>query len=83
MLRCLQFARETGLTPSLIKSDAQVVVNIVNSKLIPCSDIVIFIRDISLLLDGSSCKVAFVSRRANMAAYCLVKMGLTIESDRF
>ncbi|KAK3219971.1 hypothetical protein Dsin_013941 [Dipteronia sinensis] len=81
---CLIFARDSGLSPVIIESDAQVVVNLINSGNIPLSDIGLIIHDINQVLRNfPSCRVSFVSRLANMAAHSLAKYGLLIASDLF
>ncbi|KAK3229082.1 hypothetical protein Dsin_000963 [Dipteronia sinensis] len=79
-----QFAREVGFWPCSFKTDAQVVVNLISSNDIICSEVGLIIRDICLLLkDFPSCNVDFVLRKPNMAAYSLVKIGLSSVSDTF
>ncbi|KAK3200738.1 hypothetical protein Dsin_024153 [Dipteronia sinensis] len=67
------FAKNSRIMPLFIESDAQVVVNLINSSFDPHSDIGLLIKDIR------SCKVNFVPRLANG----LAKYGLSIENDLF
>ncbi|KAK2637132.1 hypothetical protein Ddye_031924 [Dipteronia dyeriana] len=70
ILRGLQLARDSGLWPCSIESDALSVVMLMNSKAIPCAEIGLAIQDILSLVDKLSiCEVSFVQRDANMAAH--------------
>ncbi|KAK2646527.1 hypothetical protein Ddye_021722 [Dipteronia dyeriana] len=72
ILRGFIFTKESGLLPCVMESDAQVVVNMINSKNAPLSDIGIIIRDIICFLNcNSECKVVFAPRQGNMAAHKL------------
>ncbi|KAK3231581.1 hypothetical protein Dsin_003462 [Dipteronia sinensis] len=80
----LQFARDTGLVPCCIESDAQVVVNLINSNNVPLTDVGIILADCKLLLEASpGCCVGFASRLANKAAHGLAKLGLSLETNCF
>ncbi|KAK3224581.1 hypothetical protein Dsin_004443 [Dipteronia sinensis] len=80
----LQFARDTGLVPCCIESNAQVVVNLINSNNVPLADVGIILADCKLLLEASpGCCVGFASRLANKAAHGLAKLGLSLETDCF
>lgn len=84
VLRGMRFARETGLWPCLVETDAQVEVKLVNFNTILLSDVGIYIRDIHSLFDVlNSCPGQFVPRKANMASHSLAKFGLSCVSNCF
>ncbi|KAK2635434.1 hypothetical protein Ddye_030226 [Dipteronia dyeriana] len=84
ILKGLRFAVESGIWPCMIESDAQVVVSMINSDLLPLDEIGLVINDIvDLLRSLPQFKVCFISRKANMAVHCLAKLGLSLESDLF
>ncbi|KAK3225380.1 hypothetical protein Dsin_005242 [Dipteronia sinensis] len=67
-----------------IESDTLGVVNLINGKETPLADIGILLCDISdLLCSVPIVVVSFVSRKANMVAHTLAKMGLTSSDDQF
>ncbi|KAK2661547.1 hypothetical protein Ddye_000121 [Dipteronia dyeriana] len=70
ILKGFILAKEIGVWPSILKSDAQSVVNLVHLLCIPCSDIGIFVSDIkSLLIDSLCCFVVVTTREANKATH--------------
>ncbi|KAK3188750.1 hypothetical protein Dsin_028311 [Dipteronia sinensis] len=76
ILRGIQFAMDSGLVPFSLESDAQVIVNLVNNGVFPCSEVGLIIKDISLKLESfSNVSIDFVPRMANMTAHCLAKIG--------
>ncbi|KAK2651128.1 hypothetical protein Ddye_018617 [Dipteronia dyeriana] len=80
----LQFALESGFWNCVLESDAQVVVNLINSNSYVSSDVGVIIQDIlGLLVKFTECNVGFVPRRANLTAHCLVKLGLNSETELF
>ncbi|KAK2652460.1 hypothetical protein Ddye_012316 [Dipteronia dyeriana] len=82
ILRGLQLARDSGLWPCSIESDALSVVNLINLKVVPCAEIGLVIQDILSLVDKLYiCEVSFVQRDANMATHWLAKFGLSSVSD--
>ncbi|KAK2661231.1 hypothetical protein Ddye_007764 [Dipteronia dyeriana] len=84
ILKGMQFACESGLNPSIFESDAQGVVNIINSRVPPLSEIGMVIYDILRLLDGPlTFAVAFVSRTANSTAHGLAKLGLKVVNNLY
>ncbi|KAK2645800.1 hypothetical protein Ddye_020995 [Dipteronia dyeriana] len=84
IFRGLQFAAETGLVPCVMESDAQVVINLLNSVLAPLSDVGLIIQDIfSFCEKYFSCSFNFVPRHGNMVAHCLAKLGLSSSVDDF
>ncbi|KAK3183021.1 hypothetical protein Dsin_030307 [Dipteronia sinensis] len=75
---------ETGLWPCIVESDSQIVVSLIKSSNVRLSDICLIIGDILDLVNGQlQCKVCFIPRKANMVAYCFVKLGVSLEIDRF
>ena len=84
ILRGLSFAREVGLFPCTVESDAQVVVNLINSTTFPLSEIGLVIRDIcNFLHDNQGGSIVYASRQANLAAHSLAKMGLNSSTNCF
>ncbi|KAK1552164.1 hypothetical protein Q3G72_011625 [Acer saccharum] len=78
--RGLVFARDSGLLPCMIETDAQVVVKIIDSGSVPLSDIGTIISDIVQKLDcHSGCNVIFSSRKANLVAHGLAKLSHSSE----
>ncbi|KAK2660965.1 hypothetical protein Ddye_007498, partial [Dipteronia dyeriana] len=78
------FAKDSGLLPICDESDAQMVVNIINSSSVPLSDVGLIIHDIRLFLVGSpGCCVTFVPRLVNLAAHGLAKFGLSIDGNLY
>ncbi|KAK3219693.1 hypothetical protein Dsin_013663 [Dipteronia sinensis] len=84
ILRGIQLALDTGFWQCTVESDAQVVVNLINSKSCVNSDVGLIITDILCLLGNLlDCSVRFTPRIANRAAHSLAKLGLVYESDAF
>ncbi|KAK0592975.1 hypothetical protein LWI29_028449 [Acer saccharum] len=84
LFRGLRMAKDIGLWPCEIETDAQVLVNLLTSDVIPSSEVGLVIQDIKqILVEFPDCKVAFVPRGANMAAHGLAKLGLSVSCDRF
>ncbi|KAK3188793.1 hypothetical protein Dsin_028354 [Dipteronia sinensis] len=76
ILRGIQLALDTGLWQCTVESDAQVVVNLINSKSCVNSDVDLIITNILYLLGNlSDCSVRFAPRIANRAAHSLAKLG--------
>ncbi|KAK2661753.1 hypothetical protein Ddye_000327 [Dipteronia dyeriana] len=73
VLRGIQFALDTGFRCCTIESDAQVIVNLINSKSCILSDVGLIIDDILCLRDKfMEWNVRFVPRRANMLTHFLL-----------
>ncbi|KAK3221237.1 hypothetical protein Dsin_008262 [Dipteronia sinensis] len=87
ILRGLQFAVYTGLVPCMIESDAQVVINLLKAGVPPYSDVGLIIQDIFSFCENSlnslSYSFRFVLRKANLAAHCLAKIGLSSFVDDY
>ncbi|KAK2644314.1 hypothetical protein Ddye_019509 [Dipteronia dyeriana] len=67
ILTGLSFTRDSSLVPCLVESDAQVVVNLINSSDALFLEVGMIIKDIMLLLeDYPGCCVHFALRKANM-----------------
>ena len=82
--RGLLFVRDAGLLPCVVETDAQVVVKLIESSNAPLSDVGIIICDIFDFLDWHpDVKVVFASRKTNMAAHKLARLGLSIDSALF
>ncbi|KAK2649115.1 hypothetical protein Ddye_016604 [Dipteronia dyeriana] len=82
--RGLQFAVETGLVPCVMESDAQVVINLLNSVVALLSEVRLIIQDIFSFCEKSfSCSFNFVPRNGKMVAHCLAKLGLSSSVDDF
>ncbi|KAK2635571.1 hypothetical protein Ddye_030363 [Dipteronia dyeriana] len=82
--RGISFACEVGLFPCTIESDAQLVMNLINSNSFPLSEIGLVISDIcKFLVDYPSCTIVYTPREANVAAHTLAKMGLKSSSDHY
>ena len=82
--RGLILARDVGLLPCTVESDAQVVVNFVNDTCIPLSELGTFFSDILLFLEcHPGCSIVFSSRLSNLAAHGLAKIGLSSGKDSF
>ncbi|KAK2642387.1 hypothetical protein Ddye_024150 [Dipteronia dyeriana] len=80
----LMFVRDSSLFPCIVKSDAQVIVSLINSGVAPLLEVGIVINDIIMFLESiRNCSVSFVPRLANMAAYYLAKFSLSTDSDHF
>ncbi|KAK3217731.1 hypothetical protein Dsin_011701 [Dipteronia sinensis] len=81
ILQGLHFAFESGLWPCILESDSQVAISLINSNIAHMADIGLIVGDIQNIVIGSpSCKVCFISRKANKVACGLAKLGLSIES---
>ncbi|KAK2642676.1 hypothetical protein Ddye_024439 [Dipteronia dyeriana] len=82
ILKELQLALETCFWNCIIESDAQVVVNLINSRLCVNLDVGLIYKDIlSLLAKFQVCSVRYVPRRANMATHGLAKLGLSVNLE--
>ncbi|KAK2645061.1 hypothetical protein Ddye_020256 [Dipteronia dyeriana] len=78
VLRGLRFAFKSGIWPCVIESDSQVVVLMVNSGSSPLDEIGLIVDDIADMMNSiPRCRVCFISRKANMAAHYLAKLGCT------
>ncbi|KAK4841399.1 hypothetical protein QYF36_003834 [Acer negundo] len=79
----LQFAPRR-VFPCIVESDAQVVVNLILSAKIPCSEVGLLILDIKRLLQEiPNSGVVFAHRSSNMAAHELTKLGKSTKADMF
>ncbi|KAK3221985.1 hypothetical protein Dsin_009010 [Dipteronia sinensis] len=84
ILRGINFALETGLTPTIVETDALGVVDLVNGDCSISTEIGLIVQDIKDKLRTSSIgPVVFVPRKANMVADALSKMALVLDDDRF
>ncbi|TXG70342.1 hypothetical protein EZV62_005277 [Acer yangbiense] len=84
ILRDLHLALDCGLLPCSLESDAQVVVNFIDMDGFHCSEVGLFVKDIRLFLERFPLwSISFTPRSANVAAHCLVKLGLSFIVDRF
>ncbi|KAK1577682.1 hypothetical protein Q3G72_023807 [Acer saccharum] len=84
ILRGLHFAFDTGLFPCTLESDAKVVVDLVNSRNVPCAEVGLIIGDIcNFIVTHPGCKFVFVPRKANMVAHSLARLSLSYGSDLF
>ncbi|KAL5782947.1 hypothetical protein ACOSP7_007976 [Xanthoceras sorbifolium] len=84
--RGLRFATDLGIWPSIIESNAEAVVNLININrdLMPLSEIGIFVKDIRVLLSELNiARVSFVPRLANSVAHSLAKFAVSLLSDGF
>ncbi|KAK3222758.1 hypothetical protein Dsin_009783 [Dipteronia sinensis] len=80
----LLFARDCGLFPVEIESNAAVVVGWIKDGSQACSDICLIITDICAQLPYLCCTaVEYVSRKANQVAHFLVKYALSIDNNCF
>ncbi|KAK2661569.1 hypothetical protein Ddye_000143 [Dipteronia dyeriana] len=75
--RGFRLAMESGLVPVVLESDALEVVNLLQSKIVPNSELGVIIHDISDIVDNSFlCSFHFVHRLANKVAHGLTKLAL-------
>ncbi|KAK3195456.1 hypothetical protein Dsin_026766 [Dipteronia sinensis] len=80
----INMAKDVGLWPSEVEVDAQNIVHLIESSVIPFSKIGLVIKDIKLFLENfPTDSVAFVPRSANMVAHHLAKLGLSVNNDCF
>ncbi|KAK3198775.1 hypothetical protein Dsin_022190 [Dipteronia sinensis] len=80
----LMFARDACLLPCVVETNAQMVVKLIDSDSTPLSDVGIVINDILEFLDCHPIvKVIFASRKTNMTAHRLAKLGFSIDSALF
>ncbi|KAK3206130.1 hypothetical protein Dsin_020176 [Dipteronia sinensis] len=60
IFRGLEFARDSGLLPCTMKSDAQGILNLINSRAAPFLEVRLIINDIIISLDSHpDCSVVF------------------------
>ncbi|KAK2662048.1 hypothetical protein Ddye_000622 [Dipteronia dyeriana] len=84
ILKGMQFACDSGLNPCIFESDVWGVVDIINSRVPPLSEIGLVISDILRLLDGPfNLHVTFDPRFMNKAAHGPAKLGLKIANNLF
>ncbi|KAK3195407.1 hypothetical protein Dsin_026717 [Dipteronia sinensis] len=84
VLRGLEFARDSGLLPCFVESDAQVVVRLINTGIAPLSEVGMIIKDIIFFLEcHPNCSISFVPGLANMVAHSLAKFGLSSGINSF
>ncbi|KAK3230042.1 hypothetical protein Dsin_001923 [Dipteronia sinensis] len=84
ILRGVQLALEAGFWHCIIESNAQVIVNLINSQSSVSSDVGLIVTDIlNLIVNFRECIISFVRRNANKAAHCLAKLGVMSDSDGF
>ncbi|KAK2661402.1 hypothetical protein Ddye_007935 [Dipteronia dyeriana] len=82
ILRGLDLAVEVGLYPAIVESDALTVVNLINYKSSPLTEIGLVILDIIHLLDSFSfVYFCHVSRVANTVAHSLAKVTLPLNFE--
>ncbi|KAK3204892.1 hypothetical protein Dsin_018938 [Dipteronia sinensis] len=81
-VKCL-FAHDTGLWPCSFETDALSVVNMLKVVASPYAEVGVIIHDFKLLLNSCPGDVAYVPRKANMAAYSLAKLDLINGCDSF
>ncbi|KAL5834741.1 hypothetical protein ACOSQ3_014336 [Xanthoceras sorbifolium] len=81
VLRGLLFAKDSGLLPATLESDALGVVKVVNSAptLADLGLIILDIQNVLSLFPGSN--VVFVPRLANEAAHILTEFAMSVEDD--
>ncbi|KAK0579669.1 hypothetical protein LWI29_029558 [Acer saccharum] len=74
ILHGIEFARDMGLVPTKVESDALGVVNLIQGKGIPFFNIWIFFSDIKDLLSSVPIvSISFVTRKVIMVAHSLAK----------
>ncbi|KAK3229054.1 hypothetical protein Dsin_000935 [Dipteronia sinensis] len=86
IFRGLIFARDSGLLPCSVESDAQVIVNLINSDDTPLSlsEVGLIVSDINRFVGSvRGCSISFVPRTANQAAHGLAKFSLSANFDSF
>ncbi|KAK3188891.1 hypothetical protein Dsin_028452 [Dipteronia sinensis] len=84
IFRGLIFARDSWLLPCSVESDAQVIVNLINSDDTPLSEVGLIVNDINRFLGSNQgCSISFVPRTANRAAHGLAKFSLSANFDNF
>ncbi|KAL5755139.1 hypothetical protein ACOSP7_023359 [Xanthoceras sorbifolium] len=84
IFRSLRYAADLGIWPSIIESDAEAVVNLINGDLMPLFEIGIFVKDIRVLLSELNiARVSFVPHLANSVAHGLAKLAVSLLSDGF
>ncbi|KAK2635904.1 hypothetical protein Ddye_030696 [Dipteronia dyeriana] len=70
ILHGIQIVVDSGLVPFSIKSDAQVIVNLVNNGVFLCSEVGLNIKGICLKLESfSNVSIDFFMQKANMATH--------------
>ncbi|KAK3190102.1 hypothetical protein Dsin_029663 [Dipteronia sinensis] len=69
------------LVPTIVESDAKVVVNIVNLGVVPSADIGNIIADILYLIHSNPSTVSFIPRIANSVAHSLAKLAISSTKD--
>ncbi|KAK3223777.1 hypothetical protein Dsin_010802 [Dipteronia sinensis] len=70
-----------GLVPVIVESDAKVVVDIVNLRVVSSVDIGNIIADILYLIHSNPITVSFVPRIANSVAHSLAKLSISSTKD--
>ncbi|KAK2664585.1 hypothetical protein Ddye_003159 [Dipteronia dyeriana] len=82
ILRGFSFAMDSGLLPAVFESDAQVLVDLINSGNVPLDETGTVIVDILRLINSHNFQVSFAPRSANVLAHSLAKLSFSSE-DRF
>ncbi|KAL5770408.1 hypothetical protein ACOSP7_014562 [Xanthoceras sorbifolium] len=78
----IRLALEAGFFHLQIETDAQVLVNTLNSRVVPLSEVGFVVEAIlKLLKDNHLLMISFVPRLANGAADVLVKFGLSLDEE--
>ncbi|KAK0606076.1 hypothetical protein LWI29_033909 [Acer saccharum] len=77
----IRFAAFAGFLPAVIDSDAKSVMDIINSGVVPRTEIGLVIQDILSLLSCFPISVFFISRKANMVAHCLTHVAFSSGSS--
>ncbi|KAK3229701.1 hypothetical protein Dsin_001582 [Dipteronia sinensis] len=84
ILRGIEFAKDMGLLPEVVKSDTLGVVKLINAGSIISADLGFVLSDILHNLSNVDIEpVLYVSRKANMVAHSISKMALSISQDCF
>ncbi|KAK2661322.1 hypothetical protein Ddye_007855 [Dipteronia dyeriana] len=79
IFRGLLFAKDAGLLPAVIESDAKTVVDLINVEAPSRADIGIVISDIVYFCKLYDIRVVFASRSANVVAHTLAKVSHVAE----
>ncbi|KAL5826604.1 hypothetical protein ACOSQ3_018443 [Xanthoceras sorbifolium] len=79
MLYGVHFAAEMGIGPFGIESDSSSLVFMINSRVIPRSDVGLVLSDIIQLIDSSSViHGVFIPRNCNAVVYGLARFSLSV-----
>ncbi|KAK3198140.1 hypothetical protein Dsin_021555 [Dipteronia sinensis] len=84
ILRGIVFAKDMGLLPAVVESDALGVVNLINTGSSISADVGVVLSDIlNIISTGGIELVQYVPRMANMVAHSIARMALSISQDCF